>query len=130
MIAVRDFYARYIAICNSRRFELLGEFVAEDVRVDGKVRGLEGYIADIKNTVAIFPDYHWELRHLAVDGEWIAAHLLDSGTQALAFRDVAPAGHRFVAPEFAFYRVLKRRIVEVWGRADERAMIEQLRGPA
>jgi hypothetical protein len=49
MIVVRDLYARCIAICNSRRFELLGE--------------------------------------------------------ALVFRDVAPAGRRFVAPEFAFYRV-------------------------
>ena len=125
---MRDLYTRYIATCNAHQFELLGRFVAQDVRVDGTVRGLKRYVADLQGVVAVFPDYHWELQHLVVDGDWMAAHLLDSGTQALAFRDVAPAGRRFVVPEFAFYRVEERRIVDVWARADERAMIEQLQG--
>jgi predicted ester cyclase len=130
MLLMEDLYARYIAICNAHRFELLDELVAQDVRVDGTFRGLDRYIADLQTLVDIFPDYHWELQHLVVDGAWMAAHLLDTGTQALAFGGVAPAGCRFAVADFALYQLHERRIVEVRARTDERAMIDQLRGAA
>jgi predicted ester cyclase len=50
----------------------------------------------------VFPDFHWEIRHLVVEGEWLAAHLFDTGTQAAEFRGVPPEGRRFGVPEFAF----------------------------
>jgi predicted ester cyclase len=114
MLVMEDLSARYVAICNAHRFELLGELVAQDLRVDRTFRGLDRYIADLQTVVGIFPDCHWELQHLVIDGASMSAHLLDTGTQALEFGGVAPAARRFVVPEFTFYRVHERRIVEVW----------------
>jgi predicted ester cyclase len=37
------FYRRYNALCNDHDFDRLGEFVAEEVTVDGEPRGLAAY---------------------------------------------------------------------------------------
>ena len=93
---MRRFYERYIGTCNDHRFAALGTFVADDVHVDGHVRGLERYIMDLQSIDAAFPDYHWDLQH--------------------------------TAQEFAFYRIRESRIAEIWSRADDHAIIGQLRG--
>jgi predicted ester cyclase len=60
--------------------------------------------------VEALPDYHWDLRHLLVDGCWFSAHLVDTGT--------TPTGRSISIQEFAMYRVAAGRIVEVWGDLD------------
>jgi predicted ester cyclase len=65
------FYRRYLKRCNEHRFDELGEFVAEDV--NGPSEGLSRYIAGLHAVVEAFPDYQWELRHLLVDDQWLAA---------------------------------------------------------
>jgi predicted ester cyclase len=125
---MREIYERYIALCNGHRFDLLHELIADDVRVEGVTRGVRGYIADLEAAVAVFPDLHWEIQHVVVEGEWLAAHLFDTGTQAREFRGLQPGGRSFAVPEFAFYRFDGRRIAHVWARADEASMIDQLRG--
>jgi predicted ester cyclase len=102
-----DFYRRYLAVVNAHDFDALDAFVAPDVMVNDVRQGLEGYVAGLRAVVAEFPDYRWELRHLLVDGDRLAAHFADSGTSA--------AGGRVVRrQEFAFYRLAGGRIAEVW----------------
>lgn len=72
------FYRRYIACCNAHKFHRLREFVASGVQVNGDVQSLPDYIRDLEAVVEAFPDYHWDLQHLLVDGEWIAAHFIDT----------------------------------------------------
>ncbi len=104
---VRDWYRRYNEVCNGHRFGELSEFVAEDVVVNGERQGLDGYVAGLQAVVDAFPDYRWELRHLLVEGSWIAAHFVDTGTHLGSFLGV-PAAHRPVTTqEFAMYRVLQ-----------------------
>jgi predicted ester cyclase len=69
----------------------------------------------LRELVEAFPDFHWDLRHLLVDGNWLCAHLIDTGTHAGTFLGVSPTGRTISAPEFAVYRVDRGRIVEVWG---------------
>ena len=120
---LRAFYLRYNQRCNDHRFDDLGEFVAEDVRVNGEVQGLRGYIADLRAVVEAFPDYRWNLRHLLVDGSWLAAHFVDTGTHRGTFRGVAATGRAVATQEFAFYRVEGGRIVEVWVAADNAELL-------
>jgi aspartyl-tRNA synthetase len=115
---LRAFYGRYNQRCNEHRFDELAEFVAEDVRVNGQPDGLAGYVAGLHEVVAAFPDYRWELRHLVVEGTWVAAHFIDSGTHLGAFRGVPASGRPVTTQEFAFYRIEGGRIVEVWVTAD------------
>ena len=121
------FYRRYNALCNDHDFDRLGEFVAEEVTVDGEPRGLAAYANGLRAVVRAFPDYRWELRHLLVDGDWIAAHFADSGTHRGSAFGVPATGRRVSTQEFAFYRIQGGRIVEVWVTADNLRILDQLR---
>jgi predicted ester cyclase len=123
---LEDFYRRYNAVCNAHDFGRLGDFIAESIRVNGKAQTLDGYKAGLRQVVRAFPDYRWDLRHLLVDGEWLAAHFTDTGTHRDTAFDV-PATGRFVrTQEFAFYRVVAGKIVEVWVTADDLDLLTQL----
>ena len=120
-------YRRYNAVCNEHRFEALAEFVAEDVVVNGEQQGLSGYVAGLQAVVRAFPDYRWDLRHLLVDGDVVAAHFLDSGTHRGEWLGVPPTGRHISTQEFAVYRWSGDRIAEVWVTADDLGALEQLR---
>jgi predicted ester cyclase len=124
------FYRRYNAACNAHAFDRLGEFVASGVVVDGAPRGLDGYAAALREVVRAFPDYRWEIQHLLVDGDWIAAHFLDTGTHRDTAFGVPATGRAVRTQEFAFYRIEAGRIAEVWGTADDLALVDQLRSTA
>jgi predicted ester cyclase len=116
-MSLRLFYRRYIDTCNAHRFDALGEFVAPDAVVNDERIGLAGYAAGLQAIIDEIPDFHWELRHLLVDGDWLAAHLFDTGTHASTGRSVS-------TPEFAVYRLADGKIAEVWG---DLRVLEQLR---
>jgi predicted ester cyclase len=120
-------YRRYIACCNAHEFHRLAEFVASAVQVNGDVQSLPDYIRNLEAAVEAFPDYHWDLQHLLVDGEWVAAHLIDTGTHLGTFLGVQPTGREVTTQELAFYRVAADRIVEVWVTADNLRVLQQLR---
>lgn len=127
--SMRGWYRRYLDCCNRHDFDRLDEFVAAEVHVNGERQGLAGYIAGLRAVVAAFPDYRWELRHLLVEGNWLAAHLHDTGTHlGMAFGSPA-TGRRVSTEEFAFYRIEGARIVEVWVTADDLQLLRQLGGP-
>ena len=108
--AVEAFYRRYIDRCNAHAFGGLGEFVADDVRVNDAPVGLAGYIAGLETMVRAVPDFRWELRHVLVDASWIAAHFADTGTLG---------GRAVRVQELALYRLADGRIAEVWGDLPE-----------
>jgi predicted ester cyclase len=109
-----DFYRRYLQRCNSHRFGELGEFVAADVQVNGEPQGLSGYAAGLDVVISAFPDYHWDLRRLLIDGSWLAAQLADTGTHLGAFLGVPATGRTVKTDELAFYRISGGKITEVW----------------
>ena|ERR1700760_1603131 len=104
------FYRRYIRRCNERGFDDLGEFVDRDVVVNGEPHGLQAYGEGLASVIELVPDFHWELRHLLIDGCWLSAHLTDTGITA--------DGRPVHLQEFAVYRLAGGRIAEVWGDLD------------
>ena len=124
---LKDWYRRYNGVCNAHRFEELGSYVADDVVVNGENQGLAGYVSGLHAVVEAFPDYRWELRHLLVEGPWIGAHFVDTGTHNGTFLGVPATGRRVTTQEFAVYRFEGDLIAEVWVTADNLALLEQLR---
>jgi predicted ester cyclase len=120
------FYRRYMDACNAHEFDRLGEFVAADVRVNGEVQGLESYVAGLREVVRGFPDYHWDLRHLFVDGDRIAAHFIDTGTHRGPAFGVPATGRAVRTQEFAVYHLADGLIAEVWVAADNLSLLHQL----
>jgi len=123
---LESFYRRYNAVCNAHDFSRLVDFVAEDVHVNGERQGIDGYIAGLQAVATAFPDYRWDLQHLLVDGDWIAAHFIDTGTHKGTFLGIEATGAGVRTQEFAFYRVRDQRIHEVWVTADDLLLREQL----
>ncbi len=109
------FYRRYIAVCNAHRFAELGEFVADDVRINDAAAGLDQYAAGLRDVVAAFPDYHWDLHQLLVDGDCLAARLTGTGTHTGRFLGVPATGQAISTRELAMYRIANGKIVECWG---------------
>lgn len=127
--SMRASYRRYLDRCNRHDFDRLDEFVAADVHVNGERQGLAGYIAGLRAVVTAFPNYRWELQHLVVERDWLAAHLHDTGTHlGMVFGEPA-TGRSVSTEEFAFYRIEGARIVEVWVTADNLHLLRQLREP-
>ena len=110
-----DFYRRYLQRCNEHSFQELGEFVDRAVRGGGVVQGLDQYIAGLRAVVDAFPDFHWHLQHLLIDGDWLSAHLIDTGTHTGSFLGVPATGRAIRVQELVVYRVAYGRIVECWG---------------
>lgn len=123
-------YSTYIARCNQRDFDELAEFVADDVVVNGVALGLVGYTAGLRAVVAAFADYTWTVDHLLVDGDWIAVHLIDTGTHTGTWRGLAATGRAVRTHEFAHYRRERHLVREVWVTADDLAILDQLQGAA
>lgn len=109
-------YRRYLQRCNEHRFGELGEFVHRDVEVNGAALGLRAYGEGLAGVIQTVPDYHWDLRHLLIDGCWLSAHLTGTGA--------TPGGRPVSMPEFAIYRVTAGRIAEVWGDLDRTRLTE------
>jgi predicted ester cyclase len=122
-----DTYRRYNDACNAHRFQALGEFVAGDVVVNGEPTGLARYTAGLEAVVRAFPDYRWEIAHLLVDGDVVAAHFTDTGSHRGEWLGVPATGRRVTTREFAFYRWSGGRIAEVWVTADDLGVLAQLR---
>lgn len=107
------FYRLYLERCNQHLFAELDEFVAKDVR--GSTEGLVNYVAGCFDVVAAFPDYRWRLQHALVDGDWLAARLIGTGTHNGTFRGIAPTGRVISTQELVMYRFVKGKIAECWG---------------
>jgi hypothetical protein len=61
--------------------------------VNGALQGVRRYAAGLRNVVREYPDFHWDLRHLLIDGRRLRVHLIDTYT--------APAGRTASLQELA-----------------------------
>jgi len=111
-------YAAYLTACNNRSWETIAGFVHSAILVNGDQRTREQYVEDIKRTVAVFPDYTWELRHSVEQPPWLAVHLHDTGTRHQSFLGAPGDLSAVDTDEFAMYRIADGRIAELWGTAD------------
>ncbi len=59
-----------------------------------------------------FPDYRWDLQQLLVDGQWLAARLIGTGTHTGPFRGIAPTGRVIRTQELVIYRVAGAKIAD------------------
>jgi aspartyl-tRNA synthetase len=115
---ILEMYTAYLAACNDRAWETIAGFVHSSVLVNGVQRTREQYVDDIRKTIAVFPDYTWELRHVVEESPWIAVHLHDTGTRHETFLGAPGDRSPVETDEFAMYRVIDRRIAELWGTPD------------
>ncbi|KAF2964538.1 hypothetical protein GQX73_g9044 [Xylaria multiplex] len=126
-LKVREFYQSYLDACNEQEFDRMQQFYASPhVLVDGEPRTPSQLIERAKSMVAGFPDWRLEIWHFAVDGDLVYVHLKLGGTHTDVFQGVEPTGRRVSTTEFALYRLVDGKFVEIWPMLNMEAVMKQI----
>ena len=124
--ALADVYRRYLDCLNARRWDDLGEFVAEEVSHNDRPLGLSGYRAMLEGDVRTIPDLRFVPDRVVVEGDAVACRLVFRCTPQRPFVGFEPTGAPITFAEHAFYTFRDHRIVEVSSLLDTRAVAAQL----
>lgn len=88
--------------------------------------------AGFRQAIAVFrsgfPDAHFTLEDILVDGDKVVVRWTCQGTHQGVFRGIAPTGKRVKFTGIAIYRITDGKIVERWAEEDGLSLFEQLGG--
>ena len=88
--------------------------------------GPAGVAARFAPLFSAFPDWHWEMRHLVVDGDYIALHFTVTGTHRGSFQGIKATGRRVTTVEFTLYRLEDDKFAEGWDLTDMDAVMRKI----
>jgi steroid delta-isomerase-like uncharacterized protein len=125
---LREFYLRYIAALNAHEIHRMDEFIDDETTLGGEPGTRNQVIAVLNDTIDAVPDFHWELREIAVDGDRLAARLTNTGTPVEEWLGVPPTGASFEITEYAIYQVRDGRFVHMTNLHDAETLRRQLGG--
>ncbi|MEW5812763.1 MAG: ester cyclase [Actinomycetota bacterium] len=119
-------YSSYLDACNAHDLARMSTFYSPDIKVNDAPMQHDAVAAQFAPIFAAFPDWHWTVRNLAIDGDLISLHFTVTGTHRGTYLDL-PATHRRVAiTQFTLYRVTDGLFADVWDLADMAAIPGQL----
>jgi steroid delta-isomerase-like uncharacterized protein len=121
-----DLYAAYLEACNDHDFDRMTTFYAPTIKVNDAPMDRDKVAPQFAPIVAAFPDWHWEVRHLAIADDVIWLHFTVTGTHRGDFAGIAPTGRRVTLPEVTIYRVEDGKFADVWDFADMGVVIQQI----
>lgn len=124
----RAFYLRYIDALNARQFERLPEFMHDDVTLNGQATRRDAIVESLHALVAAMPDFVWHLQDLIIEGDRVAARLVDEGTPEKEWLGLAPTGAKVEFAECAFYELRVGRFADLWNQFDAGAVQRHLGG--
>lgn len=123
---VRAVYLAYLDCLNERRWDELGQYVADGVSYNGTQVGLSGYRAMLVADTEATPDLRFVPDLLLADARTVSCRLWFECTPQREFLGLPPTGARISFAEHVFYRFAHGRIVEVWSLIDKQAVRDQL----
>jgi len=123
---LRAFYARYIDTLNAHDFAGVAEFLHGDLTYFGNAVTAEQIVGVLTELGETVPNLHWEVQELAVDGDHLAARLLNTGTPAKDWLGGAPTGASFEIVEYAVYEITDGRFLHMTNVHDGEALRAQL----
>jgi predicted ester cyclase len=123
---LQDVYHRYLECLNERRWDDLGQFVADDVSHNDRPLGLSGYRAMLEEDVRTIPDLRFVAERVVADGDVLACRLVFRCVPQRPFLGFEPTGASITFAEHAFYTFRDHRIVEVSSLLDTGAVAAQL----
>ena len=76
--------------------------------------------------LSVFPDHHYDVEHIAADGEPVAVLGTMVGTHEGELMGMAPTGEGVAAQQSHWLRVVGGTIAEHWAVRDDLGMLQQL----
>ena len=126
----RLLYQAYIDHCNAHDFEAMEKFyTTPTLNVNDEPWPTRQVTAQFKPLVEGFPDWKWEIRHFAIDGDYLSLHFRVSGTHLGAFMGHQPTGRRIEMRTMDVHQVRDGRIVTTWHLEDFAGLFAQLNSP-
>jgi predicted ester cyclase len=101
----------------------------------GRIAGPSGMERVYRNLYATFPDYHWEIQSLFGEGDWVALHVLQTGTHLGTpelpvfgglIHNVAPTGKIVSVPNIHIYQMQDGLIAKHSAVRDDLGMMQQM----
>jgi len=126
----REMAVRYIEAINNDDFDLLAQIVAEDFRdqaqVSGFASGLEGAKQAHLMLRGAFPDVHFELEDVLVEGDQVVMRATGSGTHEGSFFGIGPTGKTISWTGTRILRVADGKFVEGINEFDQVGILQQM----
>ena len=117
----------YLEFCNKHDVDGMASFYTSSMKINDVPMDAASVAAQFPPLFSAFPDWHWEMRHLVVDGDYILGHFTVTGTHRGPFKGIKATGRRVTAMEFTLYRVEGDKFAEVWDLTDMEAVMRQIR---
>ncbi len=105
---------------------MLGEFVHDEARHNGRKFGLAGYRAMLENDFREIPDLRFNIALLICDPPYIASRLQFDCTPVGRFLGLPVNGRKVSFAENVFYKFEAGKIIDVWSVVDKAAIEAQL----
>ena len=122
----RSLYLSYLEFCNKHDVNGMASFYTSTIKVNDVPMDPAAVAAQFPPLFSAFPDWHWEIRHLVVDGDNIALHFTVTGTHRGVFREIEATGRQVTTSEFTLYHVEDGKFAEVWDLTDMDAVMRQI----
>ena len=122
----RSLYLSYLEYCNNHDVDRMASFYTSTIKVNDVPKNPAAVAAQFTTLFSAFPDWHWEIRNLVVDDDYIAVHFTVIGTHRGTFQGFEATGRPVTISEFTFYRVEDGKFAEVWDLADVDAVMRQI----
>lgn len=123
---LRGLYESYLDACNAHDFDRMTTFYTPRIQVNDAPMDATAVTAQFEPIVSAFPDWHWDVRNIAIDGDLISLHFRVTGTHRGEFEGIPSTGRRVTLSEFTLYRVEGDKFAEVWDLADMEAVRRQI----
>ncbi|KAK4449740.1 hypothetical protein QBC34DRAFT_403921 [Podospora aff. communis PSN243] len=123
----RILYQSYINHCNAHNFKAMEDFyTSPTININDEPWPTEKVTAQFKPLVEAFPDWKWEIRHFAIDGDYLSLHFRVTGTHLGTFQGVAPTGRKVTMTEFTLYHIVDGKFADVWELTDMEGVMKQI----
>ena len=74
-----------------------------------------------------FPDWHWNLRNLTIEGDYLSLLFKVTGTHKGDFRGYKATGRKTETNQFTLYHVVDGKFAQVWDLVDFETLISQIK---
>ncbi|KAF4464479.1 aspartate--tRNA ligase mitochondrial [Fusarium albosuccineum] len=122
----RALYQLYLEYCNAHNFEAMKSFYTSPLSVNDEYWSPDKVTAQFQPIITAFPDWHWEMRNLTIQGDYLALRFRVTGTHLGDFQGIKATGRRVAATQFTLYHVEDGKFAEVWDLTDIQSIIEQI----
>ena len=126
---IRAFVQRDFELLDQRKLVECAQNYAPTIRIHGfgpEPIGLDGGKHGMEELLAAFPDSHFTVDDVVVEGEKAAIRHTFAGTHKGEFQGIPPTGKSVVINGIEIQHIVDGKLVEAWLNVDFMGMMQQL----